>query len=453
MDKHRKLHKYRKKDYTMLVEFPVEIVGRNGIVRTYSFEDSIRLYQRRIASAASRYDDNEVVEAEIGHCRQRIRQLRRSYFERYAWAAIRSLSKREIAGGEMAAEVAAFLARYAGSVDAAERYGIQSVESSGLARVWYLEPPGSTPLLLYLYRFAPQDDCPAKLELQAFVRTLEGCLALEDREHLHATHSTADCGLLLTGREPSQPREPAPTQDQPKGVGLGYADPVSQAVSMLRAGNPEDALHLLDSYLAVQPDHRNAALTAALAAGHVGSPVQAEMYVRLASAYHPGDAILIHQLGISLLQQHRLDEASEAFATALQMQPWLFPSRLLLALLALHHRRLDEAVALIDKRDARQGQGQADATRAVSALVRRARWRRAGLWGGGIASVVAAVWVVLGQPLAIPCFFATVLGTVLLAQLTRRPKPLRVAMEIARRVQVPREMLPPTSDDWEHDDT
>lgn len=452
MDKHHKLRKYRKKDYSMLVEFPVEIVGRNGVVRTYSFEDSVRLYQRRIASAASRYDDSEVVEAEIGHCRQRIRQLRRSYFERYAWAAIRSLSKREIAGGEMAAEVAAFLARYAGSVDEAERYDIQAVESDGLTRVWYLEPPGSKPLLLYLYRFEPGDDCASRQELQAFVRTLEDCPATDDREHLHATHSTADCGLLLTGREPVQPREPQAQREQPQGVGLGYADPVSQAVSMLRAGNPEDALHLLDSYLAVQPDHRNAALTAALAAGHIGSPKQAEMYVRLAVAYHPGDAILIHQLGISLLQQQRLDEAAEAFTKALDMQPWLFPSRLLLALLALHNRNLDQAVALIGKRDAREGKGQADATRAVSALIRRARLRRIGLIIGTAASVVAATWVVLGHPFAIPCFLATVLGSVLLAQLTRRPKPLRVAMEIARRVQVPREMLPPTTEDWEGND-
>lgn len=452
MDKHRKLRKYRKKDYTMLVEFPVEIVGRNGVVRTYSFEDSIRLYQRRIASAGSRYDDHEVVEAEIDHCRQRIRQLRRSYFERYAWAAVRSLSSREIAGGEMAAEVAAFLARYAGSVDRAERFGIQAVESDSHARVWYLEPPSGSPLLLYLYRLGPDEHCPAREEMQALVSTLEGCLAQEDREHLHASHATADCGLLLTGSEPYQPPEEPIRRAMPEGVGLGYLDPVSQAVAMLRAGKPEQALQLLDSVLAVQPSNRNAALTAALAAGQLGSPVQAELYARLAAAYHPGDAILIHQLGISLLQQHRLEEAEEAFAAALTMQPWLFPSRLLLVLLALHTGRLDDAVAMLDKRDEREGRGQADATRAVSALVRRARWRRAGLWIGGSASAVSAVWVLLGQPLAIPCFFATVAGSVLLAQLTRRPKPLHVAMEIARRVQVPREMLPPTSEEWEDDE-
>ena len=57
MDKSRKLKRYRRKDYTQVVEFPVEIIGRDGVVRRYSFEESVRLYQRRIASADVRYTE------------------------------------------------------------------------------------------------------------------------------------------------------------------------------------------------------------------------------------------------------------------------------------------------------------------------------------------------------------------------------------------------------------
>ena len=53
MEKARKLRRYNRKDYAQLVDFPVEIVGRDGKVRRYSFEESVRLYQRRIASAPS----------------------------------------------------------------------------------------------------------------------------------------------------------------------------------------------------------------------------------------------------------------------------------------------------------------------------------------------------------------------------------------------------------------
>ncbi len=38
MDKSRKLRRYLKKDYRQLVDFPVEIVGRDGVVRRYTFE-------------------------------------------------------------------------------------------------------------------------------------------------------------------------------------------------------------------------------------------------------------------------------------------------------------------------------------------------------------------------------------------------------------------------------
>ncbi|MEC9388543.1 MAG: hypothetical protein VX944_00570, partial [Myxococcota bacterium] len=61
MSKTNKIRRYRRKDYTSVVEFPVEIIGRDGMVRRYSFEESIRLYERRIASADIRYTDRELV--------------------------------------------------------------------------------------------------------------------------------------------------------------------------------------------------------------------------------------------------------------------------------------------------------------------------------------------------------------------------------------------------------
>jgi tetratricopeptide (TPR) repeat protein len=449
MDKHRKLRRYQQKDYSMLVEFPVEIVGRNGVVRTYSFVDSVRLYQRRIASAASRYDDDEVIRAEVGHCRRRIKQLRRSWFERYAWAAVRSLSRRELAGGEMAAEVAAFLTRYTGSIERAERFEIEAIESSGGARIWYLAQPEGPAMLLYLYRFGAGEDDPARRAAEVFLASLEDVQGEGDLEHLHASHFTADCGLLLTGSSPPEPQEDESDEASSERAAFDLGDPVSQAVSMLRAGEASDALQLLDSLLLIQPDHRSASLTAALAAGHLGSPQQAELYVRLAAAYHPDDGILAHQLGIALLQQGRLDEATASFERALELQSWLFPSRLLLILLELHARRLDRAQRLLPGLDDESARGQHDAFEAVRGLVRRARWQRVGLVGGVTSVALSFVWFLLDQPLALACLLFTTAGAVALQWLTRLPKPLAVAYDIARRMQVPREMLPPSSEDWE----
>ena len=72
LDKSHKIRRYKRKDYTAVVDFPVEIIGRDGVVRRYSFEESIRLYQRRIASADLRYADTELIQAEKQHCLSRI---------------------------------------------------------------------------------------------------------------------------------------------------------------------------------------------------------------------------------------------------------------------------------------------------------------------------------------------------------------------------------------------
>ena len=42
VDKNRRLRRYGRKDYTQVVDFPVEIVGRDGVVRRYSFEELLR---------------------------------------------------------------------------------------------------------------------------------------------------------------------------------------------------------------------------------------------------------------------------------------------------------------------------------------------------------------------------------------------------------------------------
>ena len=115
MDKSVKLQRYDRKDYTELVDFPVEIVGRDGVVRRYTFEDSIRLYQRRITFAPIRYQyDGDLVRAEVNHCRSRIDQLRRSYFHRYGWGTPEGQISAEEAFGDLAGELAAFLCRVLG---------------------------------------------------------------------------------------------------------------------------------------------------------------------------------------------------------------------------------------------------------------------------------------------------------------------------------------------------
>ena len=73
------LRAYEDKDYSEVIQFPVELVDRDGVVRRYSYEESLAVYHRRIQSAPWRLDDEQIVEAEIGHCSRRIDQIKRSF--------------------------------------------------------------------------------------------------------------------------------------------------------------------------------------------------------------------------------------------------------------------------------------------------------------------------------------------------------------------------------------
>ena len=59
-----RLKAYDGKDYSEIIEFPVELVDRDGVVRRYSYEESLAVYHRRIQSSPWRYADDDLIRAE-----------------------------------------------------------------------------------------------------------------------------------------------------------------------------------------------------------------------------------------------------------------------------------------------------------------------------------------------------------------------------------------------------
>ena len=104
------------KDYSHFVDFPVEIIGRDGVIREYTFEQSIRLYQYRIRNARLRFQEPSRLKCEIDHCTKRIAQLRRSFFARYAWESFQCIGgNAERLSPNIAGEIAAYLRRKFGA--------------------------------------------------------------------------------------------------------------------------------------------------------------------------------------------------------------------------------------------------------------------------------------------------------------------------------------------------
>ncbi len=382
MDKNWKLQRYDRKDYSELVDFPVEIVGRDGVVRRYTFEDSIRLYQRRITFAPIRYRDNDLVRAEVNHCRSRIDQLRRSYFHRYGWGTPDGETSVEDSFGDLAGELAAFLCRVLNVEGRPEiRFDPIEPEADGVSTWYVTHDPDTSGLLLYFHRFeGPRADSIRErffASLKAFERMGR---TMGDAERLVAFHHTVDCGFVLTGRgadhsaivrikEDSRPVDLAPT-------------PWDELLEIVRKGDYEAGLRRSKELVAEQPFHRNAYAAGAMLGAFLGEHLDGEDLALVGSKYFPDDGLLHYYLGLCRARQSRTADAESAFRQALELAPDLVSARTALVVQLVQAQRYGEALELLSARgdvEPDDRRGDADLTH----LEHWIRWR-GGTWFGGI---------------------------------------------------------------------
>lgn len=329
MDKATKIRRYQRKDYTAVVEFPVEIIGRDGLVRKYSFEESIRLYQRRIASADLRYSDLDLVQAEKQHCQSRIDQLRRSFFAHHGWPAVEIVDSKNGPPGILAAEVAAFLRRVLGAVaPQPERLAFSLLESTGDYRVYFVQPPcddlqDDSPIdghfLLYVFQF---QSIGASADREAFfdmVKVLDGVkiTGAQSVESMIAFFHTHDCGLILTGR--GSLAKIIGAEGNASSEELAWApdphapDPVETGMRLLSSGRLEEALDQFVFAYTEQHFRRVAYLGAAAVADQLGIDEEVETATVMGCRYFPNDPALEYFRGVNLMRRERFESALQVF--------------------------------------------------------------------------------------------------------------------------------------------
>lgn len=403
MDKNGKLQRYDRKDYSELVDFPVEIVGRDGVVRRYTFEDSIRLYQRRITFAPIRYRDVDLIRAEASHCRARIGQLRRSYFHRYGWGTPKGHSSAEDQFGDFAGELAAFLCRVL-DVDGRPELQLERLtagEGPGGPSTWYVSRPApGRGMLLYFHRFDPSGDRDASQDRTrdqffASIRDLQVARAQEgDAERLIAFHHNVDCGFVLTGRAGDHPGEPrAAGESRPVEVA---PTPWDEVMEVVRRGDHDAALRRCRALVREQPWHRNAYVAGAMLASFLEEHVIGDELALVGTRYFPSDGPLHYYVGLCRMRLGRYVDARQAFETALRLSPGHVAARAQLVILLLQTRHHKEARQLL-------AEGRCvppDDKRAHHDLLSLEQWIRWRSWmvqSGAFSMVVGAVLAAAGS--------------------------------------------------------
>jgi hypothetical protein len=424
MDKSGKIRRYRRKNYTGDVEFPVEIIGRDGVVRRYSFEESIRLYQRRIASADLRYHDRELIAAEKQHCLHRIEQLRRSFFARYGWPAVQIVDEGSGPPGMLAAEVAAFLRRCLSAVDPQpERFSFSKLEATEHYRVYFVQPPSDdgafdAPVeghfLLYVFQFDVGGGSPEREAFFELIKVLDGVsigshLSVESLVAFFHTH---DCGLVLTGSgnvvQQARNLGSEVVEELSWADGPAPPDPVEKGMRLLAHGKFQDALDQFVLGYTQQHFRRVAYLGAAVVADQLGQDDEAETATVMGCQYFPGDPALKYHRAVNQIRRGAYSAAIEELRDIAEWPHGQAAVSLLngLCLLATgqHSAGRRHVFKVID-----------DVFHLDPHLARGARWVRAQIWARDlmlcavavvgllalVGTVIKSVWCIAALPFAV----------------------------------------------------
>ncbi len=301
----------RSTDYGRTVAFPVAVVGRDGRVRHCDFDESVRMYARRLHVAAARASDTERARDEVEHCRARLEQLRRSYLERHAHAVLGSPTN--VWGTLLAADLLGFLHRcFPGSIDALVVEPLAGEDPAyvrvgtrwGFVQAWALG--GSE-----AQAAAARSSYYVAWEVLASAARPDA--AAPDTEQLWAAWHSPDVAVLLSGIgrwEGTVPEvhEEAPTHEEAWGA----------AVEAAWKGRTAEALSRFEAMVADRPEALAIAQAAALMAMAEGRPERAAFHAEGGLLRAPDDVTL---RGVRALAHARGRTAAPPSSGALALGP------------------------------------------------------------------------------------------------------------------------------------
>ena len=283
-----KIQRYQRKDYNQCIEFPVEIVGRDGVIRQYSFEQSILLYQQRMSSARQRYVSSDIIDAEIEHCSKRIAQLRRSYFIRYGWESFRFVdSPPNFLSMEIAGEIAAFLRTNFGCGVRQANAKLRCLSENKLDMIFSVSIEKESNVFL-LYTHGNGKKYREFLSLHQFQ---EG----EHVDKILLTHDGRNIWLTLTGKSLDYVEVESNEQE--------VNTVLSDALNAVKQGRLTEGLARFFIAFEQNPYCRGAYWGAAIVAEKVHAYADAELALQMGTRYFPDDPGLLIRLAATQLRR------------------------------------------------------------------------------------------------------------------------------------------------------
>lgn len=470
--RNEKLKSYDTKDYSEVIDFPVELVDRDGVVRRYSYEESLAVYHRRIQSSPWRYADEDLIRAEVGHCSARIDQIKRSYAHRAKTGSASTTVNPRASLGSGYDLIRQFyrlaLRERSLVVDGELPIRLSLLDDQPACRTYHVGfAGGRSEHLLYVYPFDRLGDGDPKEGFVVARDRFRGQAPVAGVEGLLLAEETSDAGFLLTGssempaglrdlaRElrPQLPSVESGEEPEASSVvdwvfeesakpwwaqNTDSDDDESQrsdfdlGVFAIREERHEEALEHFRLAVERNPWHREAYLALLAVLDGAGLHDEAEMYGAMASHHLQDDGLVRYRQGINLVRQGRLKEAVSSFDQAGEMDGSLYqPSYFAAHVLVARGRDLDGAIARMQIA-ARAAPEELGLDKLLRGLMRTRRLRLSMRWGGLALSLVAVVLVSEGWAWAWP-----VMPLGLVAFLLARPLTSALARVLVRRQVAP----------------
>jgi tetratricopeptide (TPR) repeat protein len=347
-----RLKAYDGKDYSEIIEFPVELVDRDGVVRRYSYEESLAVYHRRIQSAPWRYAEDDLIRAEIGHCTRRIDQIKRSYKARSNRGRPASSPNPRAALGEgyemLRRHYLALLDQRRLKLHDELSLTVTLLQDDPSCRVYHVGFGGHGGHLLYVYPFDRLGDGDPRAAFESAQGAYRFPVAGAGVERLLFAEAGHEAGFLLAGTEecPDGLRDQGITIEAGSGDPLGFiadesqfwwldgmaeddeddiSDPDFEAgVAALRDGRNDHAVDCFRLAVERNPFHREAYLALLAVLDGVERYEEAELYGAMAGRNLPEDGLIRYRQGINLVRRGDFDGALVAFDDASRLAPTLY---------------------------------------------------------------------------------------------------------------------------------